>query len=132
MAHKPKYKRVGGRFVQEHILIVEKALGKSIPKGAVIHHVDENPQHNWNTNLVLCQDKAYHWLLHARQRVLKDGFNPDTHKKCTDCGMYLIKAIFNRDKSRYDALQARCKVCNSLRHIKFKEKEDGKKESEVL
>ena len=45
----------------------ERALGKPLPAGTVIHH------HNYKGNdsqLVICQDRAYHRLLHARMRTL--------------------------------------------------------------
>lgn len=43
-------------FKYEHVHIAEKALGKAIPKGSVVHHVDENPANNAAENLVICQD----------------------------------------------------------------------------
>ena len=54
----------------EHILIIEKALGRKIPKGARTHHVDGDGLNNKNQNLVLCDSDAYHQLLHKRQRAL--------------------------------------------------------------
>lgn len=48
-------------YVFEHILIAEKALGKYLPPGAVVHH--HSP-----TQLVICEDQAYHMLLHKRMR----------------------------------------------------------------
>jgi hypothetical protein len=53
----------------EHLLIAEKALGSPLPKGAQVHHVDENPLNNDPTNLVICPNQAYHSLLHQRQRA---------------------------------------------------------------
>lgn len=60
----------------EHRLIVEKAVGHPIPKGAEIHHVNGNRLDNSRGNLVLCPDHAYHVLLHRRTEALKATGDP--------------------------------------------------------
>jgi hypothetical protein len=57
--------------VLEYYLILESVIpGVFDPKkGHCIHHVDGDITNNLNTNLVVCQDKAYHNLLHKRQRA---------------------------------------------------------------
>jgi len=61
---------VGGRSVLRHRLIAERALGKPLPKGAEIHHVDGDRGNDDTSNLVICPSRAYHQLLHRRQRAL--------------------------------------------------------------
>lgn len=58
-----------GRSRLEHILVAERALGKRLPKGAVVHHVDENRANNAPHNLVICPDRKYHFLIHQRMRA---------------------------------------------------------------
>lgn len=72
------------RVVREHLLIVEKALGKYLPRSAMIHHVNENKLDNSPTNLVVCNDRAYHILLHNRLRAHKACGNPKW-RKCRHC-----------------------------------------------
>lgn len=72
---------------QEHRIVAEQALGKPLPDGAVIHHVDGNALNNASTNLVICQSQAYHLLLHQRQNALDACGNPN-HRKCVYCGKY--------------------------------------------
>lgn len=64
-------------YVYEHIAIAEKALGKLLPQKAVIHH--HSPE-----QLVICQDQAYHLLLHKRQRAYEACGNANW-LQCTYC-----------------------------------------------
>lgn len=80
--------------VLEHILIVESVLGKYLPHGAVVHHVNEDRTDNRKENLVLCQDENYHRLLHQRTRA----FNACGHADwllCSRCRTYDSKPNFN-------------------------------------
>jgi len=58
-------------YMMDHILIAEKVMGKVLPPGAEMHHVDENPSNNRNNNLVICESKKYHAILHSRMRAFK-------------------------------------------------------------
>jgi hypothetical protein len=65
----PIYKviNVDGRYEREHRVRAEKALGKPLPPGARVHHVDGSTS---GGPLVICQNQAYHRLLHRRQLAL--------------------------------------------------------------
>lgn len=84
----PKAAGTGSRK-RLHVAIAEKALGKPLPLGAEVHHVDEVKSHNWNSNLVICQSHAYHSLLHLRARILKAGGDPNTQRICSHCKQLL-------------------------------------------
>ncbi len=71
----------------EHILIAERALGKPLPKGAHVHHMDENPTNNDPKNLVICPDQGYHWLLHQRMKAYAASGHADS-VKCAYCKRY--------------------------------------------
>lgn len=62
--------RINGKQVYEHTLVAEKALGRKLPPGAVVHHVNNDPADNRPSNLVICPDQAYHLLLHRRMKDL--------------------------------------------------------------
>ena len=81
--HKTGYMMVG-RHTKEHLVIVEKVLGRKIPDNAEVHHANLIRHDNRNANLVLCEDRSYHRLLHRRTLALRTSGNPDW-LKCTYC-----------------------------------------------
>lgn len=66
---------------------VEKILGKKLPRSVEIHHCDGDQTNLNNTNLVVCQDKEYHNLIHRRtEAYIATG---DPHKRrCSYCQEY--------------------------------------------
>lgn len=60
---------VDGVQLFEHRYLAEKALGKSLPEGAEVHHMNEDKADNKSPlNLIICPDRAYHKLLEQRTR----------------------------------------------------------------
>lgn len=77
----------GGRAVLNHVLVAERALGRKLPKGAEVHHVDYNRRNDAPRNLVICDSGAYHRLLHQRT----DAYRACGHaswRKCQICKQY--------------------------------------------
>ena len=57
-------------YVLEHRLIVEKVINRFLVGDECVHHINEVPSDNLNSNLVLCPDNAYHRMLHRRKNAL--------------------------------------------------------------
>ena len=91
-------KTENGKRKLEHILIVEKVLGHALPSKAVVHHVNENGSDNRNSNLVVCQDQAYHLLLHRRQDALAVSGHADW-RKCKFCKTYSAPNVISVDRN---------------------------------
>lgn len=82
LIHAPGHNRAHKQrsYVYEQILLAEKALGGPLPLCAQVHH--HSP-----TQLVVCQDDAYHKLLHQRTRAYNATGHP-TWLRCEYCKQY--------------------------------------------
>jgi hypothetical protein len=82
---RPDHPRADGiGYVLEHVLVAEEVLGKPLPAGAVVHHVNGDRADNRKANLVICQDNGYHQTIHRRQRALEACGNANW-MKCKYC-----------------------------------------------
>ncbi len=59
----------GQRYRGEHTLKAEKALGRKLKKGELVHHIDGDKSNNKNSNLLIC-DRSYHTWLEKRMAYL--------------------------------------------------------------
>lgn len=82
-------------YVLERLLVAEKALGRAIPPCAQVHHWDEVRSNNAPSNLVICENQAYHRLLHSRRRAYEACGNPNA-KKCYICKMYDMATVTSK------------------------------------
>lgn len=80
-------KNGGGGNDLEHIVIAESVIGRTLPVGVEVHHVNEDRSDNRNRNLVICQDRQYHRLLHVRMRAFKVCGDVNW-RKCCFCKQY--------------------------------------------
>lgn len=74
----PRTSSVG--YVLSHILLAEKVIGRLLPPSIEIHHYDKK-------QLVICENRKYHFLLHVRTRALLACGNVHW-RKCKVCKKY--------------------------------------------
>ena len=84
---KDGYVVISGICTLEHVSVAEKAFGRKLPKGVIVHHANEDRANNKNSNLVICPNNNYHRLLHRRLEAFKACGNP-SWIKCNYCKQY--------------------------------------------
>lgn len=109
-----------------HVLVSEAALGRTLPKGAHVHHVDGNHRNNANANLVICQDAAYHKLLHVRARIVRAGGDPNTQKICSACQLVKDLDQFNARAGHSTGRQNNCRECSKVAFAEFHARRKGR------
>lgn len=100
-----------GETVSIHRRRAEAALGKPLPKGAVVHHADGSKHED--APLVICQDETYHKLLHHRMRVKAAGGDPNTDLVCAVCKRAKPMNAFGRNKAQPRGYSHYCRECAS-------------------
>jgi hypothetical protein len=85
-----------------------------------VHHVDECKSNNAPSNLVACQDTAYHFLLHVRTRTVRAGGDPNTQRVCGRCKRVLLLSLFHI--SRADQATGRVTICKNCIKVRQHEK----------
>lgn len=113
------YRRIGSHGPTQntqqmlHRVRAERALGKPLPPQAVVHHADGSIDER--APLVICENQAYHALLHRRMRIKAAGGNPNTDRIC--CGCRFVKPVGEFHKGKYQAggLSMYCRACDSAR-----------------
>ncbi|HWB15934.1 MAG TPA: HNH endonuclease [Vicinamibacterales bacterium] len=104
--------------VNEHVLVAEAALGKRLPRSAQVHHVDGNRRNNTRANLVICENQAYHLLLHVRARTVAAGGDPNIEQVCSVCGS--VKPLDQFDRQRTNIGTGRTSQCKGCKARYYK------------
>ncbi len=107
---------ITGKRLALHILRAERALGRPLPPGAEVHHVDCLKTDD--APLVICQDNSYHKLLHVRMRVRAAGGDPNTQAVCSACRLPKNYAEFYGESNRLFGINSTCRPCHFLRRQK--------------
>ena len=107
--------QIAGKKTRMHRIRAEKALGHPLPKGAHVHHADGS--FGDDAPLVICENTAYHSLLHRRMNIVRAGGNPNTDAWCSRCHKPKHKSEFWQHKSNASGVQGNCKACGATIQI---------------
>lgn len=58
--------RDGHDYIRQHILVMEKKIGRYLKKGEVVHHINNNKSDNRITNLMLFKNNSEHMKFHKK------------------------------------------------------------------
>ena len=109
------YRRVNS--IHEHRRVAETALGRPLPKGAVVHHINHDKQDNRNCNLVICNSEKHHKKIHYREKALDACGNSD-FVKCTYCKEWgPQESMYVRSRPRL-GFEARHRSCHATANRK--------------
>ena len=97
-------------YRMEHILVAERALGRPFRVGEMVHHVNDRKAENRNSNLVIFKGHAYHRILEARARRIRE-FGTVQLRRCVDCRRILSLDRFHRRATTFDGRRHECKEC---------------------
>jgi uncharacterized CHY-type Zn-finger protein len=101
-----------------HRLRAERALGKPLPRAAVVHHADGS--RNEHAPLVICENQKYHSRLHARMRIRAAGGNPNTDAICGVCRKVMNRTQFNASNRTCFGVRTECRECqNQKERIRY-------------
>lgn len=116
-----------GQYVYEHILEAESAIGHQLPQKAEVHHFNEVKTDNQHENLVICEDRRYHLLLHTRAKAYRATGNANS-RQCSFCHEWILSGEPDQRRYRYTSgsirvSHVRCENAYVLRRYHAKKME---------
>lgn len=98
----------------DHRQIAEVAIGRALPDGAEVHHLNGDGTDNRSENLIILQNRAEHMAMHYRERAYDEsGFAH--YVKCEYCKQYDDPAnnMYTATRPNGAGFRARHRKCHS-------------------
>lgn len=96
--YKYKAKKVNGKRIDEHRLIMEQHLGRKLERNEVVHHIDGDKRNNDINNLEL-MTLSEHSRMHGCNRKISE----ETREKLRRIAKN--RPSYNRDKTKSDIIK---------------------------
>jgi hypothetical protein len=106
----PDHPRSSNGRVKEHIVIMEKLNGGSLPGGAEVHHKDGNRKNNDPSNLMLCSGRQEHMIIERKQKRIAEFGTLDV-KRCISCKEVKHLDQYSKNWRSWDTKTNECKEC---------------------
>ena len=56
-----------GNWKLEHVMVIERVIGRPLRRGEIVHHINGDRQDNRAENLYLCRDHSHHNEVHRSE-----------------------------------------------------------------
>ena len=125
---KYKPKKINGKKIDEHRLIMEKHLRRRLFPHEIVHHIDGDKSNNNINNLILFPTKSAHTKYHFKNGdlKLKAGINKKKlikgKLKCNKCEELKYLDDFKKDPKCYLGIRGICKKCYGIQRKMVKSK----------
>jgi len=115
------YAGVRSDYSKLHRQQLEKIIGRTLPKGAEVHH-----RYDWKIfNVVICENHAYHHLIETRQEAYRKTGDA-TKRKCQYCGQFdVISNMKQTPGHNMKQMTYQHKECVSINNKRYRARRKG-------
>lgn len=113
--------RAHNNYVQEHILVVEKIIGRRLRGKEEVHHKNGDKKDNRPENLHLCSGRKEHMILEKQALRLADTGSLSL-RRCIYCKQVKQLDQFYNRKDSWDGKTNSCKECELERVKRYKKR----------
>jgi hypothetical protein len=108
----PEHPKSHNGYIYQHIMVVEKLLGRYLYPEERVHHIDGDRGNNKKSNLLLCSCDSQHKRIHHGWKMRDNKW----FKKCFGCKKLLeVENNFHKRGNKNKTPINLCKKCSNLK-----------------